>query len=35
MLEVSAHVVRDDFSLEVAFSSDARITCLFGRSGAG
>lgn len=35
MLEVSAHVARDDFSLEVGFSSDARITCLFGRSGAG
>jgi molybdate transport system ATP-binding protein len=35
MLEVSAHFVRDDFSLEVGFSSDARITCLFGRSGAG
>jgi len=35
MLEVSAHVVRENFSLEVAFSSDARITCLFGRSGAG
>jgi molybdate transport system ATP-binding protein len=35
MLEVSAHIVRDAFSLEVAFSSDARITCLFGRSGAG
>lgn len=35
MLEVSAQIVRSDFSLEVAFSSDARITCLFGRSGAG
>ncbi len=35
MLEVSAHVLRDAFSLEVAFASDARITCLFGRSGAG
>ncbi|MDI1328476.1 MAG: molybdenum ABC transporter ATP-binding protein [Brevundimonas sp.] len=35
MLEVSAHIARDDFSLEVGFSSDARITCLFGRSGAG
>ena len=35
MLEVSAHVARDPFSLEVAFESDARITCLFGRSGAG
>lgn len=35
MLEVSAHIARGDFSLEVAFSSDARITCLFGRSGAG
>ncbi len=35
MLEVSAHLSRDDFSLEVGFSSDARITCLFGRSGAG
>lgn len=35
MLEVSAHIARDEFSLEVAFSSDARITCLFGRSGAG
>ncbi len=35
MLEVSARIVRDEFSLQVAFSSDARITCLFGRSGAG
>lgn len=35
MLEVSAHIARDDFALEVDFSSDARITCLFGRSGAG
>lgn len=35
MLEVSAHIAREDFSLEVAFSSDARITCLFGRSGTG
>lgn len=35
MLEVSARVARDDFALEVEFSSDARITCLFGRSGAG
>ena len=35
MLQVSAYIVRDAFSLEVAFSSDARITCLFGRSGAG
>lgn len=35
MLKVSAHIVLDDFSLDVAFSSDARITCLFGRSGAG
>ena len=35
MLEVSAHIAHGDFSLEVGFSSDARITCLFGRSGAG
>lgn len=35
MLEVSTHIVRDAFSLDVDFSSDARITCLFGRSGAG
>lgn len=35
MLEVSAHIARDDFSLEVAFSSGSQITCLFGRSGAG
>ncbi|HAV49971.1 MAG TPA: molybdenum ABC transporter ATP-binding protein, partial [Brevundimonas sp.] len=35
MLDVSAHIVRGDFALEVSFSSDARITCLFGRSGAG
>lgn len=35
MLEVSAHIARDDFALEVGFSSDARITCLFGCSGAG
>ena len=35
MLEVSAHVTRGDFALEVAFSSDARITCLFGHSGSG
>ncbi|MDP3801917.1 molybdenum ABC transporter ATP-binding protein [Brevundimonas sp.] len=35
MLEVSALVAREDFSIEVGFSSDARITCLFGRSGAG
>ncbi|WP_339930228.1 molybdenum ABC transporter ATP-binding protein [uncultured Brevundimonas sp.] len=35
MLEVTAHIARDDFSLEVEFASDARITCLFGRSGSG
>ncbi|MDP3370891.1 MAG: molybdenum ABC transporter ATP-binding protein [Brevundimonas sp.] len=35
MMEVSAHIARGDFSLDVAFSSDARITCLFGRSGSG
>ncbi len=35
MLEVSAHVGRGEFSLEVEFASDARITCLFGRSGSG
>ena len=35
MLEISAHITRDDFSLEATFSSDARITCLFGRSGSG
>lgn len=35
MLKVSAHIARGDFSLEVDFSSDARITCLFGRSGSG
>ncbi|WP_339913782.1 molybdenum ABC transporter ATP-binding protein [uncultured Brevundimonas sp.] len=35
MLEVSAHIARGDFSLEVGFASDARITCLFGRSGSG
>ena len=34
-LEVSARIVRDDFSLEVNFSADDQITCLFGRSGAG
>lgn len=35
MLEVSGRIVRGDFSLEAAFTSDARITCLFGRSGSG
>lgn len=35
MLEVSARITRGDFSLEVGFASDARITCLFGRSGSG
>lgn len=35
MLEVSGRVVRGGFSLEVAFTSDAHITCLFGRSGSG
>lgn len=34
-LEVSARIVRDAFALDVSFSSDARITCLFGRSGSG
>lgn len=34
-LEVSGRIVRDGFSLEMDFSSDARITCLFGRSGSG
>lgn len=35
MLEVSAEIIRDDFSLAVGFASDARITSLFGRSGSG
>lgn len=35
MLEVSVHVARGDLSLEVAFASRGRITCLFGRSGSG
>lgn len=35
MLDVSAHIARGDFSLEIGFASDARITCLFGRSGSG
>lgn len=35
MLEVSADVVRSGFSLAIGFASDARITCLFGRSGSG
>ncbi len=35
MLEVSADIARGEFALRVAFASDARITCLFGRSGSG
>ncbi|WP_396595623.1 molybdenum ABC transporter ATP-binding protein [Brevundimonas sp. R86498] len=35
MLEVSTEITRGDFSLSVGFVSDARITCLFGRSGSG
>ena len=34
-LDVSCQIERGDFSLEIDFSSDARITCLFGRSGSG
>ena len=34
-LEVSARIVRGAFSLDIDFSSDDRITCLFGPSGAG
>ncbi len=35
MLEVDVHVRRGDFRLEAAFSSDAPIVALFGRSGSG
>lgn len=35
MLEIFAHVTRGDFQLDIGFSTDARITCLFGRSGSG
>ncbi len=35
MLDVSISTRLDDFTLDVAFASEARIVALFGASGAG
>ena len=35
MISIDARQVRRDFTLDVNFASDARVTALFGRSGSG
>ena len=35
MISIDALLVRRDFTLDIAFASDARVTALFGRSGSG
>jgi energy-coupling factor transporter ATP-binding protein EcfA2 len=35
MISMDVRLTRGDFALDVAFSSDARVTALFGPSGSG
>ena len=35
MISIDARLARRDFTLDIAFASDAQVTALFGRSGSG